>query len=215
MGFVLRNAGHLPPSEWWDTQSEVLPGANPEEAVSGRVWTICWSADPSEVDVVHRIQHITCSLQGLFSFKERHKQWCQWAFKKRETWPFWVCLHSFFDQKSVPVLINKASRACHLSWICTNLNWLEGKSKRVSSYLLPKAFCVFFIAIFKGLENSNLRQGTCNLVVNIFLWELGLGVEVPISGLVTEEPSASQCRSKAAVARILYTICILCVGWFS
>lgn len=119
------------------------------------------SADPyaSEVDVVHRIQHITCSLWGLFSFKERHKQWWQWAFKKRETWPFWVCLHSFLDQKSVPVLINKASRVCHLSWICTNLNWLEGKSKRVSSYLLPKAFCVFFIAIFKGLENSNLDKG--------------------------------------------------------
>lgn len=36
------------------------------------------SSDPYalEVDVVHRIQHITCSVQGLFSFKERHKQLC-------------------------------------------------------------------------------------------------------------------------------------------
>lgn len=111
-----------------------------------------------EVDVVHRIQHITCSLLGLFSFKESHKQWCQWAFKKRETWPFWVCSDSFLDQESAPVLINKASKACHLSQMCTNLNWLEGKSEKVSSYLLPTSFCVFFIAVFKGLENNNLDK---------------------------------------------------------
>lgn len=91
-----------------------------------------WSADPYtlEIDVVHTIQHITCSLQGLFSFKKRQKKWCQWAFKKRETWPFWVCSHSFLDQKSAPVLILKSSKACHLSWMCTNINWPEGKSKK-------------------------------------------------------------------------------------
>lgn len=70
-----------------------------------------------EVDVVHRIQHITSS--GLFSFKERHERWCQWAFKKHESWLFWVCSDSFLDKESAPVLINKASKA---SQMCTNLN---------------------------------------------------------------------------------------------
>lgn len=43
MRFVFKNARHLAPSQWWDAWSEVLPGADQEEAVSGRVWTICWS----------------------------------------------------------------------------------------------------------------------------------------------------------------------------
>lgn len=37
MIFILRNARHLAPSEWQDTWSEVLPRADQEEAVSGRV----------------------------------------------------------------------------------------------------------------------------------------------------------------------------------
>lgn len=67
-----------------------------------------------------------------------------------------LSLSSFLDQESALVLTSKTSTAYCLSQKCTNLNCLEGKSGQKDE-LLPasQGFCVFFIAIFKGVKTNN------------------------------------------------------------
>lgn len=64
--------------------------------------------------------------------------------------------HSFLDQESAPVLTNKAYRAHCLSCMCTNLNWLKGKSTERDELLLTSQgfLCIFHC----NIQGTGSRQ---------------------------------------------------------
>lgn len=58
-------------------------------------------------------------------------------------------------QESAPALTNKAGKAYYLSWMCINLDWLEGKSVRRDE-LSPASqgsWCIFHCNI-QGTKNQ-------------------------------------------------------------
>ena len=204
MGSVLSCVRHLAPFKLWGVGREGLPGTDREETLSGRARRLCWllhfgSWSGVSVCAASSTSHVL--FRVCAALKRRHKHACQWAFKKREAWRFWwACLRSLLDQESAPVLTSKAGKV--------------NQQKRMNSYLLPRAFCVFFFAIFKGLKNSNWDE-SCSFCRQGVPVGAGLWVWVPVGGLVRWRWATcfSVQKEKSSGQDSLCKLHPLCVSW--